>query len=75
MFNFGRKYDLIFTQKIPHWEIQKTTQRGQSGIRMGGMKAKRVKWQIRTRFGTAVVKMIQYLLLQKNTSMYTQKPQ
>lgn len=57
MFNFGGKNDIIFTQRIPHLETKKTSQRGQSDTRLGRMKAERIKWQMRTRFGKAVVKL------------------
>lgn len=46
----------FFIHKISYLEIQKTTQGGQSNIRLGGMKAQTVKWQIRMRFGRTVVK-------------------
>lgn len=41
----GKKKKTLFSQKIPHLEIQKTSQRGQSHIRLGGTKAEGVKWQ------------------------------
>lgn len=37
MFNFGEKMT-IFTQIITNKEIQKTSQKGQSDIRLGGTK-------------------------------------
>lgn len=63
MFNFGEKMT-IFTQIITNVEIQKTSQKGQSDIRLGGTKTEGVKWQTNEKqIWKGCSKMIQCLLL------------
>lgn len=63
MFNFGEKMT-IFTQIITNMEIQKTSQKGQSDIRLGGTKTEGVKRQTnKKQIWKGCSKMIQYLLL------------
>lgn len=71
LFNFGGKNDIIFTQRIPHLETKKTSERGQSDTRLGRIKAERIEQQIRTRFGKAVVNLFSICYYRKYTSMHT----